>query len=340
MSTTGARKAAMLLRNLDPSTAAELLQSARPEMLTDIAVEVAFLEQSGAGADSDAQETIMEFFGLLHGQGSMGGGGRFAEQMLHKVLGEQGSQEVLSQVDQRLKVRDPFRQIRSAGAGAIAEALAGESAQAAAVVLSELSPKKSGELLGLLDEETRAQAVACMVGGQAVSPSARQRIATVVQGRLEQVAKDNVAAIASGDASGAGQSRDRLRKVAVLLRGLEVGLRNQLVESLTNQDSETAQGVQELMVIWSDINFVAERSLQEALMSVDARKLALALVEADEQTIARVNGNISERAKAMLDEEISLLSKPKPAEVEQAREEILNTLREMNNRGELEFEES
>ena len=75
-------------------------------------------------------------------------------------------------------------------------------------------------------------------------------------------------------------------------------------------------------------------------MSVDSRKLAMALVDAEERTIEKVNGNMSERARAMLDEEVSLLSNPKPAEIEQAREEILNVFREMNKRGELEFEEN
>ncbi len=334
MSTTGARKAAMLLRNLDPSTAAELLQSAGPEMLTEIAVEVASLEQSGGEMGGVSGEPIREFFGLLHGQRPMLAGEDFAREMLQIVLGEQGSQEVLSQVDQRLKAQDPFRQIRSAEADAIAEALTGESAQAASVVLSELPARKSAELLGLLDEDTRAQAVACMAGAQEVSPTARLRIAGIVQGRMEQVAKDR----AMG--RGAGQSRQRLRKVAVLLRGLDVDLRNQLVESLTERDSDNAKAVQELMVTWDDINFVAERSLQEALMSVDTRKLAMALVDADEQTVERVHNNISERARAMLDEEVSLLSTPKGREVEQAREEILNVLREMNTRGELQFQES
>jgi len=328
----------MLLRNLDPSTAAELLQSAGPEMLTEIAVEVAALEQSGADTGRASQESVLEFFSLLHGQGSASTGGGFARQMLQIALGEQESQEVISQVDERLKMLDPFREIRSAEADAIAEALAGESAQAASVVLSELPASKSAKLLGLLGEATRAQAVACMTGVQEVSPTAKLRIAGVVQSRLEQVSKDQ--ATGNGSGNSAGQSRQRLRKVAVLLRGLDVELRNQMVESLTAQDGETAQGVQELMVIWDDINLVAERSLQEALMSVDTRKLALALVEADEQTTERVQGNISERAKAMLDEEASLLSNPKDTEVQQAREEILNVLREMNNRGELQFEES
>jgi flagellar motor switch protein FliG len=336
VATSGARKAAMLLMNLDPSTAAELLESTEPEMLTEIAVEVAFLEQGGSGAGASSQESVQEFFGLLNGQGSASPGGDFARQMLQIVLGDQESQEVLTQVDQRLKVLDPFREIRSADAASIAEALSGESAQAASVVLSELPAGKSTQLLGLLDEGTRIQAVACMTGAREVSPTAKLRIAGVVQSRLEQEAENKE----TGGGGGAKQSQERLRKVAVLLRGLEVDLRNQMIESLTEHDDEAARGVQAAMVIWDDLGLVAERSLQEALMSVDSRKLALALVDADEQTLEKINNNMSERARAMLEEEVSLLSKPKASEIEPAREEILNVLREMNTRGELEFEEA
>jgi len=328
-----ARKAAMLLRNLDPSTAAELLQSAEPEMLADIAVEVASLENDGQ-AGSASQEPIREFFGLLHGRRALPSGQQFAREMIEHVLGEQDSREVLIQVAQRLQAMDPFRQIRSASADAIAEALSGESAQAASIVLSELPARKSAALLGLLDQGARVQAVACMAAAQEVSPGARMRIAGVVQSRLEQIDRDKAMGV------GAGQSKQRLRKVAVLLRGVELDLRSQLVETLNAQDGETAQAVQELMVTWDDISSVAERSLQEALMSVEADKLALALVEADEKLVQRIKGNISERAAAMLDEEASLLSSPKASDIAEARDQILSVLREMNDRGELQFEES
>lgn len=333
MTKASARKAAMLLRNLDPSTAAELLQSAEPEMLADIAVEVASLENDGQ-AGSASQEPIREFFGLLHGRRALPSGQQFAREMIEHVLGEQDSREVLIQVAQRLQAMDPFRQIRSASADAIAEALSGESAQAASIVLSELPARKSAALLGLLDQGARVQAVACMAAAQEVSPGARMRIAGVVQSRLEQIDRDKAMGV------GAGQSKQRLRKVAVLLRGVELDLRSQLVETLNAQDGETAQAVQELMVTWDDISSVAERSLQEALMSVEADKLALALVEADEKLVQRIKGNISERAAAMLDEEASLLSSPKASDIAEARDQILSVLREMNDRGELQFEES
>ena len=94
-----------------------------------------------------------------------------------------------------------------------------------------------------------------------------------------------------------------------------------------------------MMVVWEDIPQIVARMLQEVLQSADSRKLALALVDAEQKVAEKIRENISERAKAMLDEETSLLSSPKQDEIQQAREDVLAPLREMNSRGELEFEE-
>jgi flagellar motor switch protein FliG len=80
---------------------------------------------------------------------------------------------------------------------------------------------------------------------------------------------------------------------------------------------------------------VADRSLQEALRSVDSGKLALALHGADEDIVQKIRSNMSERALAMLDEEISLMQEPLEKEVFQAREDVVKPLREANEQGTL-----
>jgi len=95
--------------------------------------------------------------------------------------------------------------------------------------------------------------------------------------------------------------------------------------------------VANLMIIWTDILHVTDRSLQGALRGIDAKKLALALRKTEEALAKKIRSNISERAVATVDEEISLMSDPKKEDVEEAREEIVKVLREMNKKGELTF---
>ena len=116
---------------------------------------------------------------------------------------------------------------------------------------------------------------------------------------------------------------------------------NNLARALSQQgkDDDAGKMVANLMIVWADIPQVADRSLQEALRGVDASKLALALHKADGAIAEKIRANISERAAAMVDEEASLMSAPKKEDVENAREEIVQALRDMNEKGELAFVE-
>jgi flagellar motor switch protein FliG len=68
---------------------------------------------------------------------------------------------------------------------------------------------------------------------------------------------------------------------------------------------------------------------------VDSNKLAIALHGADEDVVQIIRSNISERAMATLDEEISLMQEPLEKEVLDAREEVVKPLREANEEGTL-----
>jgi len=328
----GTRKAALLLMSLDPAAAGELLKSVRPESVTEIAAELACL--GAATEPDDAAEPIQEFFSLLdrpRGQGLED----FLEAVLENAMGEQRSREVLQEVQQRVRARDPFRDIRSAAAGDIAKAMAGESPQVVALVLSELPHRKSAVVLSLLEETLRAAAVCGMVAGAIVSVDTRQRVANIVQRRLDDLARDRQQ-MPGGDEEGEG----RLRQLAMLLRGLKKDDRDGLLKVLSEKDPEAGASIQNLMVVWEDLPSVADRACQEILRRVEARTLALALADASGAVTEKVRTNISERAGAMLDEEASLLSSPKPDEIEEAREEIMGGFRELNAAGELTFEDS
>jgi flagellar motor switch protein FliG len=99
------------------------------------------------------------------------------------------------------------------------------------------------------------------------------------------------------------------------------------------------QNVAELMILWEDLPLVADRSLQTALREVDSQQLAKALIKADDVFVKKIKANISERAAAAIEEETSLMSSPKKEDIESAREEIVNVLRGINEKGELNFVE-
>ncbi|MBS3734248.1 MAG: hypothetical protein KGY99_04905 [Phycisphaerae bacterium] len=329
MELTPTRKAALLLMNLDASTAAELLGSADADKVAEIAAEVAYLKASGH-TPQGADEPVREFYGLLE-QSDAGGGssGMFVEQMLERALGAGQGRQTMQRVRELVEAKDPFLPIRSASVEDLTEALSGETPQAVAVVLGELPQKTSGKLLGALTEDVRAAAIRTLASGAPVSAETKVRVASVMRRRLE--ARQAGGEPATGDA--------RLRQVAVLLRGLGNELRNSMLESIREQNAETASGVERMMVVWEDLPVIADRSMQEALREIEARQLALALSDAEEAVREKIRSNMSERGAAMLDEEASLLSSPGDEDIQAGREAVLSTLRDMSSKGSLNFEE-
>ena len=328
----GARKAALLLMSLDATSAAELLHNAPKAVVTDIAVEMAHIEAAGHGDKTVSVEPAKEFFTLLRKRKAGASGSAQLTALLEKAVGRDQAGEILKLAQAAVQERDPFLSIRSAGLGDLARILQGESGQVAAMVLGELTSAKASKLLPMLDERVRSEAIRGMTSGDGASLAVRTRVAA----RLAERLNVGLAAAATGDGT---EQTQKLRKVAMLLRGLDAPTRDALLKAIDSNDADAGRAVRDLMVIWADVASVADRTLQNILRLVDARNLALALHGAEPALVAKINSNISERARALVDEETSLMSSPKQEDVEKARQEMLQAMRELNATGQLEFEE-
>jgi len=325
---TGKQKAAMLLTILDSATASQLLKGLSPSDIQDIGIELARIESEGLQNQRDSTQVAKEFCSSL--DQSMAHGislKSFLNEMLINVLGREKANEVQQQIIRATTKRDPFIDIRSANIDELTLALKGEREQTIAVVLSELETNKSQEILSLLDDDVRLKVVRKMTNMEWLSSDMKQRIALVVADQLENYEGETLPE----------QQEQTLRKLALVLSGLEKGLRDRMIKEITSEDEQTGKMVRNLMVTWEDIPKIADRSLQEALRNVDSGKLAVALHGANEDIANKIRSNISERAKEKLQEEASLMQEPLEKEIRDAREEVVKPLREANEKDELRF---
>jgi len=328
---TGRQKAALLLMSLDAATAAELLKGIDPEEIQDIAMELARINVSKEHNPKEQAKITREFCKSLQQkqapQFNMKG---FFEEMLVNAIGKEKAEQIQAQIKKATSQNELFAKIRSSGTDELVLALEGEHPQTIAVILSELPPKKSQEVLSLLDEEVRLKAVCKMTTPDVLGAGVKQRMASIVSERLKSLKGETLVARP-------GQEAQNLRKIAIMLSGLEKDLRDQLLDEIGKQNEDTAKTVKNLMVTWEDILSIADRSLQEALRTVESGKLALALYKADEEIAQKIRSNISERAVSMVDEEMSLMQEPLEKEVLDAREEVVGPLRDANEEGKLRF---
>jgi len=326
---SGRQKAAMLLVSMDTKSAAELLKGVPPDEIQQIALELARMDASGHRDGRQEARVAQEFCDLLQKKEAQGFSIKgFLNEMLVSLLGKDKAQQIQTQIRKVTEKKDPFIAIRSATTDELVLALEGKHPQTIAVVLSELSPRKSQEVLSLLREEDRLKAVRKMTNPELLGGAVKQRIASMVSDRLKTFEGETLAKRPE-------KREQTLRSLAIMLSGLERNMRDRLLEEIRAYDEETSTEVRRLMITWEDIPTIADRSLQEGLRTAEPSKLALALFEADGEIVNKIRSNISERAKAMIDEETSLMQEPLEEEVLDAREEIVKPLRDANEEGTL-----
>ncbi len=326
MALSGKQKAAMLLMSLDTLTAVELLKGLDADEIQEIAIEIAKIDASEQRDVKEQAKVAQEFCNTLQEEQSQKFNVKaFLNEMLVNVLDKEKAEQIQSQVKKATEQKDLFLDIRQASTDELVLALDGEHPQTIAVVLSELPPKKSQEVLSLLNEEARLKAVCKMTNPEQMGSGVRQRMASTITKRLQSFEGEILVE----------RPEQTLRKLALVLSGLEKDIRDPMLDEIGKNDEETAAMVKRLMITWEDIKSVADRSLQEALRSVDSAKLALSLYGADEDIVQKIRSNISDRAVSMLDEEISLMQEPLEKEVLNAREEVVRPLREANEEGKL-----
>jgi flagellar motor switch protein FliG len=321
----------MLLMSLDPATATDLLKGLPHDEIEKIGIELARLNTSGLRDGNEEINVAREFVQSLQGAHSQRITLRsFLNETLPALVGKEGAEQVQSRIAKVTAKKDPFAVIRSASTDELVLALEGEHPQTIAVVLSELAPKKSQEVLSLLSEELRLKAVRKMTSQDRLGGGVRERIASMVSVRLKNFEGETLLERPE-------RREQALRKLAIVLSGLERKLRDQLIDEIKTLDEETCRKIRNLMVTWEDIPTIADRSLQEALRSVEAGTLAVALYGADATLVQKIRSNISERLAAMLDEEASLMQEPLPKEILEARDAIVQPLREANEQDKLRF---
>jgi flagellar motor switch protein FliG len=323
---TGIQKAAMLLMSLDSETATELLRGLDAEEIHEIAMELARMQAANQLSNDEQTQIAYEFCMSLQQKRTRKFSMKtFVNEMLTSVLDKDAAEQVQEEIRRISGSKDMFADIRMASTDELVLALEGEHPQTIAVILSELDPKKGQEVMTRLSDEARLKAVGRMINPEMVGSGVKQRMASTVSERLERLKGETLSE----------RPEEALRKLAVVLSGLETDLRDQMLEEIKKHDEETSKTVRNLMITWEDIMTIADRSLQEALRNVEPGKLAIALYGASEIITEKIRKNISERAVAALDEETSLMQDPLEKEVLEAREAVVSPLREANEQGTL-----
>lgn len=314
------RKAAIVLLRLGVEQAAPLLRNLRRSELAAVVEEVASLGR----VDSDLADAVLaEFLEASHGEALPAGDQDLAYSMLEGTFGERQAREVMSELSGE-SLDLPFQFLDNLDAAIIAENLLGELPQTIALVLSHLTAEMSARILSHLPGELVVQIGLRLGQMDRVASEAMDAVEEGLRHRFSAELEDTFL-----DATGGVDSLVEMLTLA------DKSVEEVVLAGLADVDPEMANEIRAKMFVFADLTLLDDRQMQLVLRSVDMARLPLALKGVADSVSNKILGNLSSRARENLLDEIELLGSVRMADVEEAQNDVLESVRNLEESGEL-----
>ena len=120
-----------------------------------------------------------------------------------------------------------------------------------------------------------------------------------------------------------------------ILKGAGRNSERIILEHFRKEKPELATEIKDMMLVFEDLVFIDDIYIQKILRDIDTKILAKALKKTTQDIKDLIMKNLSERARAILSEEMSSLGPMPVKEVERAQQQIIEVVRQLEEKGEL-----
>ena len=317
---TGRQKAAVLLMSMDVDVAAKVFKELDMKEVETIAVEITYLKDLPPHV---VEDVIEEFYQLMTAQSYMVEGGlEYAQILLEKSYGMERAREIIEKIRVLTTVRG-FNILKKSDPQQLASFLSKEHPQTIALILSHLPPDQSADVLAEFKDDIRTDTIMRIATIGKVSPQLVSEIEHVVDQIAEQTISQNLAQ--------AGGSQ----LVANILNKSNNALAKSMLENIEEKRPDMALEIKRLMFLFEDVILIDDKGIQRLLRDVDKKDLALALKVSDEKIRVKIFKNMSERAAAVVKEELEYMGPVKLKEVEAAQMRIVDIVKELEENEEI-----
>jgi len=317
---SGRQKAAVLLMSMDVEVAAKVFQELDMKEVEQIALEITNLKDM---PPSVVEDVIDEFYQLMTAQNYMIEGGiEYAQILLEKSYGFDRAKEIIEKIRILTTVRG-FNILKKADPQQLANFLSKEHTQTIALILSHLPPDLTAEVLNEFKEDVRADTIIRIAKIGKVSPTLVSKVEHVVDQIAEATISQNLA------------QQGGAQLVASILNKSNNAVAKAVLENIEEKDFNLAIEIKRLMFLFEDIVLIDDKGIQRILREVDKRDLALALKVSDEKIRSKIFKNMSERAAAVVKEELEYMGPVKLKEVESAQMRIVDIVKALEEQEEI-----
>lgn len=316
---TNLRKAAIVMMSLPADEAAEIMAKLDSKEVEQISIEIAKL---GRFSSADQEDAILAFADANpHALGGSMGGLDAAQALLEKALGEDASGAV-AHIRQSLESL-PFAFLKEVDPQNVLTFINDEHPQTIALILSHLAPAYGAQVIAGLSTDRQLAVISRIANMGQTSPEIIEQVESGLEKRMEAVVSQSFAA-AGG-----------IPSVAEILNVCDRTTEKTLLENLSQDDPELVEEIRRLMFVFEDINKLGDKDIQAILKNVETSQWAMALKGVSPELREKILGNMSQRASAMLSEEMEFLGQVRLSEVEAIQTQIVDVVRRLEETGEI-----
>jgi flagellar motor switch protein FliG len=292
----------------------------RKEEVESLTMEIARLDDV---TKEEQDGAIEEFYNLGMARVHIERGGmEYAHDLLEQSLGKEKAGAILDNIKQSLS-SVPFGFLHKAGPENLLTFVIEEHPQTIALILSHLPAGLAAQVLSGLPSTKQLEVVRRVATMEQTSPEVVHDVEKSLEGRMTSTFNQQL------------EKAGGVSSVAQMLNVTDRMTNKSILESLEQESPELVDQIRRLMFVFDDLMKLDDKSIQALLKEVENAQWALSLKGASEELKAKIMGNLSQRAAAMLQEEIQYLGPVRVSDVEAAQQAIVDTVRRLEDSGEI-----
>jgi len=315
---SGEDKAAILLFALGPEASAPLLEGMDDQTMTRLARNMADLGK----IESDVLQKVLDEYMELHDSDDpmLHSSQKDVMALLHLAVDEERANRIITDLNQpkKLTVWEKLSRIKPEMIESYIEA---EHPQTIALILGNLDTSVASQVIALLDEDIQMSVVMRMSKIESVP----QELVRDIEETLEKELSEST--------GNTGISFDGMVSVVEILKTLDKTVSRPILERLEEKDEELFSQVDKLLLIFEDLLELEARDIQTILKHISSDDLVKALKGAPDELAESFFANMSQRAAEIMREDMQVMGPLKLADVEDAQQTILRTVRKLDEDG-------
>ncbi len=317
---TGAEKAAIFITNLGTKNATPLFKYLKEQEIEAVTLAIAGMDNIKPNV---VDSVMSEYYRMMSNDELLLEGGQdYANQLLEEL----GDDIDSDKVRQKLKANSEntaFADFQESKITQITNFLKNEHPQVIALIFSQLDEKRTAEILGHLDAELQAEVIYRL--------TTMEKISTEVIEEIEEVIKEQMGGMYTvGDRIKSGTNA-----VAQILNEAEIAVERHILGKIQERDAQLADDIKQQMFLFEDILYFNDRTVQTIINEMEKTDLVMGLKGVDEEVKKKFLDNMSDRAGAMLQEDMDALGPVPLKDVKEAQSRIIRKIKQLEEEGQI-----